>query len=414
MGPVSPIHTCSRSQTISTSVRYRTATYCYYQCMLEVHDVNSGAVTDDCACEVDAPGGSNESMPTTTSIRLDPTCYSPDGTQCSWYRNCLEKRFPCKELEQSYALDYGEKFCNLYTDHYAEFDDVGQKWVNAVRKCLQVALVPLMRSFNTVPCEQIKDVAFESHTGCYVTPPDGAKSFCDIGGRNLFSVLATIKSAFWQLGTIWRTISQGYSTVWACMSRDDKDSLADKRNMMQFKAQIEDEQTVSNTVKMRFDLESAVSAHMDQGVFVYAFPERPDSSIRPSPENMTVIITNVLVLPRAEYDLDYHSNETVNVTDVVDGFLDGLADGSVQLSLPWPIQDIRQCNGIECDNSTRTVVPKTTAPTNGIECDNSTRTVVPKTTASTNDNNKADRYTCSFVIVGALVMFAHWLLTVAG
>ena len=50
----------------------------------------TGAVTDDCACEVDAPGGSNESMPITTSIPLDPTCYSPDGTQCSWYRNCLE------------------------------------------------------------------------------------------------------------------------------------------------------------------------------------------------------------------------------------------------------------------------------------------------------------------------------------
>ncbi|WAR31921.1 LOW QUALITY PROTEIN: hypothetical protein MAR_034463, partial [Mya arenaria] len=121
--------------------RDRTNTYCYYQCMLEQYGISE--VYDVCSCQTDeAP--------------LPAWCYSPDGRDCSWYKACLET---------SYALEYGENFCNLYTENYNGFDETGRKWIDAVRKCLQVALVPLLRR-NNPSCDEIKDVAFRSHSEC--------------------------------------------------------------------------------------------------------------------------------------------------------------------------------------------------------------------------------------------------------
>jgi hypothetical protein len=63
-------------------------------------------------------------------------------TNCEWYGNCLEKKYQCSGTDDDYAMEYAIKFCNLYDEHVAEFSIEGQTWVNAVRKCLQVSLVP--------------------------------------------------------------------------------------------------------------------------------------------------------------------------------------------------------------------------------------------------------------------------------
>ncbi|XP_052233388.1 uncharacterized protein LOC127846258, partial [Dreissena polymorpha] len=107
-----------------------------------------------------------------TSNPLPANCYSPDGTDCSWYRDCLESQ------------------------HYNMFDNNGQLWIDAVRKCLQIALVPLIRQYKTVSCSEIKQTAFESHSRCYTSLFPGAPSICFIGARNIFQVFVTIKSAF--------------------------------------------------------------------------------------------------------------------------------------------------------------------------------------------------------------------------
>ena len=168
--------------------RDNSATYCYYQCMLELHGLDSGTVSEDCACQ---PGAGT--TPSTTF--LPSWCYSPSGEKCSWYTDCLEQRYPCKDTEASYAVAYAQKFCDLYTDHYSHFSWKGQKWVDSVRKCLQVKLVPILRPYRTQTCQQIKDTAFASHSGCYVHPEDGM-SFCDLNLRDKFFVFWTIKSAF--------------------------------------------------------------------------------------------------------------------------------------------------------------------------------------------------------------------------
>ena len=108
----------------------------------------------------------------------------------------FQARYPCEECTSSYAIDYGEKLCNLYSQYYNMFDNNGQLWIDAVRKCLQVALVPLIRQYKIVSCSEIKQTAFESHSRCYTSLFPGAPSICFIGARNIFQVFVTIKSAF--------------------------------------------------------------------------------------------------------------------------------------------------------------------------------------------------------------------------
>ena len=51
----------------------RTATYCWYQCMLEVHNKNYGSVTSDCSCTPSNPTSYPNTLTPTTL--LPPECY---------------------------------------------------------------------------------------------------------------------------------------------------------------------------------------------------------------------------------------------------------------------------------------------------------------------------------------------------
>ena len=65
---------------------------------------------------------------------------SPEGTDCDWYRDCLEAKFHCSGGDDDYGIKYGEAFCRLYEKRYSTFSDSAKQWVNAVRKCLQVSM----------------------------------------------------------------------------------------------------------------------------------------------------------------------------------------------------------------------------------------------------------------------------------
>ena len=167
------------------------ADYCWYQCMLENHNQDNGPVSKDCAC-TDNP---DESLPTET-LPLPEKCYSPDGRDCSWYRDCLEKKHPCAGHQADYAIKFAEKFCLLFIDNYNSFSSKGQQWVDGVRKCLQVTLVPMIRPYFNGDCEDIKKEAFDSHAPCYVNPGFGVPSMCDLSCGDWLSVFWTIKSSF--------------------------------------------------------------------------------------------------------------------------------------------------------------------------------------------------------------------------
>jgi len=136
--------------------------------MIEIHNRNSGAVTRDCQC---TPTAETTEPPTDV---LPPECYSPRGDNCDWYRNCLEVRYPCQNSPDGYAIEFAEMFCKLYSERFNDFSSTGRAWINAVRKCLQVSMVPFMRPWVVKTCADIKREAFNSHPNCYLSPGSGA------------------------------------------------------------------------------------------------------------------------------------------------------------------------------------------------------------------------------------------------
>ena len=92
---------------------YRSANYCYYQCMIEVHGKASGLVSKDCSCTPSSSKSTPYPNVSPTSA-LPPECYSPSGKSCQWYRGCLEKKYPCEATSNAYAITFAEKFCSLY------------------------------------------------------------------------------------------------------------------------------------------------------------------------------------------------------------------------------------------------------------------------------------------------------------
>ena len=167
------------------------ATFCYYQCMLEIYDVNSGPVDKECcACQY------GEKY-TQSDLTLPSECYSPSGTNCGWYENCLERKYQCRGTEDDYAMEFATKFCNLYNENFAKFSVEGQTWIDAVRKCLHVSLVPIIRPWCSKSCKEVKQIAFASHVPCYVLPnkQDPSISMCNLGFIDRLKVFWTIKSS---------------------------------------------------------------------------------------------------------------------------------------------------------------------------------------------------------------------------
>jgi len=168
--------------------RNRTSTYCYYQCMIEKYDLDQGPVYDDCLCEASQP------LPQ-PSVILPADCYHPNGTDCGWYRRCLAKMFPC-EGHYDYAISFGERICNRYTNSTLHFSRKAVQWINATRKCLQLALVPALHFGPVKPtCKQVRKMAFDSHFPCYVAPRPGL-SFCNLSLADWERVFWTVKSGF--------------------------------------------------------------------------------------------------------------------------------------------------------------------------------------------------------------------------
>jgi hypothetical protein len=163
--------------------------------MIDEYDRENGVVFSQCKCSPTGP-------PPTVKVPLPAWCYSPDGRNCSWYRDCLNKAYPkCEDDEDDYAIKFAEKFCQLYNESYKEFSPEGKKWVDAVRKCLQVKLVPLIDRFRVKTCKDLKSTAFKTHSPCYLNPDQTSLSYCRLSNEDKDTVFWTIKSsilkAFW-------------------------------------------------------------------------------------------------------------------------------------------------------------------------------------------------------------------------
>ena len=157
------------------------ASYCWRSCSVE-------NPTLGCTCTQNATVPPDPALPA--------WCYNPSGTACNWYRECLNVKHPCEDSEYDYALSFGEHFCTAYDKTFHSFSKTGQEWIDSVRRCLQVVLVPQLRDWLSPTCKELQEKAFESHTGCYVSPGPGASSICSLGMLDWWRVFWTIKEAF--------------------------------------------------------------------------------------------------------------------------------------------------------------------------------------------------------------------------
>ncbi len=108
------------------------------------------------------------------------TCIHIPGTECLWYRDCLEENKPCTKTKHGYAVEFGLKFCQLFSKNRHRFSPIGKKWVDGVTKCLQFALVPLLATSENYTCSDIRKEAFLSHSNCYLAPGEGVPSVCNM------------------------------------------------------------------------------------------------------------------------------------------------------------------------------------------------------------------------------------------
>ena len=155
-----------------------------------------------------------------------------DGSDCSWYRQCLKQRYPCEEKDgEDYAIEYAHKFCELYA-----FSSNGRQWIDAVRKCLQVALVPLLRPWATISCKTLKETAFESNTPCYLNPGENAVSYCDLLWKDKWKVFWTIKSGV--LSTYLQSLKGAWDVLDGCSKANEPSHQEIKTTLIQIQLEI--------------------------------------------------------------------------------------------------------------------------------------------------------------------------------
>ena len=185
-----------------------TVTYCYYPCMIEKFGIDQGPVYEDCLCDISVQLQQQ-------SVILPASCYSPAGMHCDFYRQCLAEMFNCTGPAE-YAISYGEKFCNLYEQSKSQLSQEGVRWLDAARKCLQVALVPALYLSQMQPsCQDIRIKAFDSHVPCYVEPYEGI-SVCSLSVSDWIIIIMTVKSSF--VSSAWlETVKASLLTAAMCV-----------------------------------------------------------------------------------------------------------------------------------------------------------------------------------------------------
>lgn len=178
----------------------RTASRCWYQCMVEDFGLNDGFVIGSCKCSAldyllgrSQPSGH-------TPITIPDWCKSPSGTECNWYQDCLKKRVSCTTTLSRNAVRYAENMCHAYNNLSSRFQNSTSPvltWLDGVRKCLLVSIVPQLRSYASPTCSNTDSLAFKSQTHCYSNPAihdnvNKTHSLCQLSSDQFWQIFWTL------------------------------------------------------------------------------------------------------------------------------------------------------------------------------------------------------------------------------
>ena len=203
--------------------------YCLYECQKELFGKDEGVVDEKCRCKVNETRSSRKTS-------LPPSCYSPTGTDCHWYQDCLQRQFSCSGTSADYSIKYAAHFCAAYGSTYFKISTLGKNWVDSVRQCLQVSLAPLQRKCNSdLTCNFVQDTAFRSQDCCYLggdkCTPTGAPSMCAVSVKDWFTVFIKIKEAFNQPKAL-ETFQNALRVGFQCIKEDTHSSFQSQENII--------------------------------------------------------------------------------------------------------------------------------------------------------------------------------------
>jgi hypothetical protein len=120
-------------------------------------------------------------------------CAIPDaatipGHEADFYR-CVEGVAGCGD--DGYLLGYGARYAErFYRATRPRMSARGQRWIDDVLVCLQVELKESIDA--TTGCDDIRELAFDSHPRCYVEA-----GFCTLPFFDVFHVVTTVDVRDW-------------------------------------------------------------------------------------------------------------------------------------------------------------------------------------------------------------------------
>lgn len=141
---------------------------------------------------------------TSTFAQVSPVCQYPHFPEfqatfgvCGFYTVCLEMRVSCGQ--EGYANGYGQKYCKRFAAK-TDLSNQGIRWRDEALKCLQRRLTPLvMRPIvSPVTCEEVMELAFDTHPLCYLDPSMGqglAPSICDLPVQDIGNIVSTVDAS---------------------------------------------------------------------------------------------------------------------------------------------------------------------------------------------------------------------------
>ncbi|CAC5403949.1 unnamed protein product [Mytilus coruscus] len=255
-------------------------------------------------------------------------------------------------------MTFATKFCNLYTEHYGKFTTSGQTWINAVRKCLQVTLVPVLRPWRSLSCKEIKELAFKSHVPCYVHPDEKRPgiSICNLGPLDFFSVFWTVKSSLvMSVDSSLETINGFWNTMKQCTFFKSYSFDGDIRNI-QMTVEHEGVEGVrgrrsvpEESIRLSNDIVDHIAKYLNwykKGVVWFSYDDNSTSIA-----SKTLLI-NVFLADRKTYDLDANNVLKSDLNATVEDFQTKVLTGDLfgdTKDVSFKVISSQGCSDANCD-----------------------------------------------------------------
>ncbi|XP_076108542.1 uncharacterized protein LOC143076606 [Mytilus galloprovincialis] len=170
-------------------------TYCWYQCMVELHDMDNGQVKNDCACNLGQHVTKYPGYISTTHSPIPGRCHTPTGYDCLWFSTCLNSKYSCHGRDYKVVIELGSNICNFASKTKEKISENGSLWYESAQKCFQVQMAPVLKQWLHLNCSTVENKATSVRNQC-LTEPLGVISLCDLSNDVQWTIFWSIRESF--------------------------------------------------------------------------------------------------------------------------------------------------------------------------------------------------------------------------